>query len=83
MIKYETLTQEQMKPFKAYATQNKKGVLFILMRDSENNLHKLVSVSGSGMQHSYTKIKSLTTAHKMWEPTKEDYNLFLKSEWTK
>lgn len=83
MIKYETLTQEQMKPFKAYATLNSKGVTFILMKDAENKLHKLVSVSGSGMQHQFVPIKSLTSARKFWEPTKEDYNLFLRSEWTK
>ena len=81
-MKYETLTQDQMKPFQAYATLNSKGVLFIIMKDNENQLHKLLSVSGSGMQHQYTKIKNLTSARKMWQPTKEDYNLFLKSGWT-
>lgn len=77
-MKTTLMTQNEMQMYKEYATLNSKGVLFILMRDKDNNLHSLTHIDETSHHHHYKRIKNLTTARKMYEPTKEDYNLFLK-----
>lgn len=78
-MKSKLLNQNEMQMYMDYATLNSKGVLFILMRDHENNLHKLVSMDTTTHHKKYVRIKNLTTARKMYVPTSEDYNLFLKA----
>ena len=78
-MKPKLLTQNEMQMYVDYATLNSKGVLFILMKDHENNLHKLVSMDATTHHKNYTRVKNLTTARKMYVPTSEDYNLFLKA----
>ena len=78
-MKTTLMTQNEMQMYMDYATLNSKGVTFILMRDHENNLHKLVSMDATTHHKKYVRIKSLTTARKMYVPTSEDYNLFLKA----
>lgn len=72
------MKQTDMQLYKEYATLNSKGVLFILMRDKENKLYKLTSIDETSHHHNYKEIKPLSTARQMYEPTAEDYNLFLK-----
>lgn len=77
-MKTQTLTQNEMKVYQEYATINSKGVLFILMRDTENNLYKLTSIDETSQHHRYARIKNLSSARKFFTPTREDYNLFVK-----
>lgn len=72
------MLQVEMKPYKEYGVINKKGVLFILMRDSKNQLYKLVSMTPDSKNHKFSPIKSLTKDYKMFEPTREDYALFIR-----
>lgn len=77
-MKTTLMTQKEMQMYKEYATLNSKGVLFILMRDKENKLYKLTSIDETNHHHKYKEIKPLTHARPMYEPTTDDYNLYLK-----
>ena len=72
------MLQVEMKPYKEYGVVNKKGVLFILMRDKDNQLYKLISITPDTQSHKYTPIKSLTKDYKMFEPTPSDLALFVR-----
>lgn len=72
------MLQIEMKPYKEYGVVNKKGVLFVLMRDKNNQLYKLVSITPDTQSRKYTPIKSLTKDCKMFEPTQSDLALFVR-----
>lgn len=72
------MLQVEMKPYKEYGVVNKKGVLFILMRDKDNQLYKLISITPDTQSRKYTPIKSLTKDYKMFEPTQSDLALFVR-----
>lgn len=67
-----------MKAFKEYKVIGKGGKIFVLMKDSNNKLFKLESLGCDGMNKKFIPIKDLKKAHDMQEPTKEDFNLFLR-----
>lgn len=70
--------QKDLRVYKEYKVIGKGGKIFIVMRDSSNTLMKLESVDATGHNKKFVPIKSLEKAHDFVEPTKEDYNLFLK-----
>ena len=72
------MLQVEMKPYKEYSVVNKKGVLFILMRDKDNQLYKLVSITPDMQSRKYVPIKNLTKDYKMETPTNADLQLFVR-----
>ena len=72
--------QKDLKVFKEYKVIGKGGKIFIVMKDSNDTLMKLVSIDPMGQHKRFVPIKSLEKAHDFVEPTKEDYNLFLKEK---
>ena len=69
-----------MKIYKEYGLYNSKGVLFIIMKDSNNKLYKLVSVDETLQNGKWKPIKDIKGSYNMFEPTRSDYGLFIKAK---
>lgn len=68
-----------MRVYKEYGLLNSKGVLFIIMKNADNKLFKLVSTDCNMSNRIYKPIKDIKGNYDMFEPTTEDYKLFIKT----